>query len=64
MKKALATFIALAVLAGCSAKPTPTVKFAPEGRLGAGDSLGLSLHRTDDGLTHARERSYAIHPEN
>ncbi len=62
MKKVVAACV-IVLLAGCTARPVPAPKVASEGRLGAGDSLGLSLSRTDQGVTRAREKAYAVHPE-
>jgi hypothetical protein len=65
MKRALLTLSVLALLAGCSSSPDPVVQAATEPTLGSGDSLGLSLHRTDRAVTEAavRNRSFAAHPD-
>jgi uncharacterized lipoprotein YajG len=65
MKK-LVVLCALALLTGCASAPQPITQSAARPVLGAGDSLGKDLHRTDSAISdaNARERAFAAHPEN
>lgn len=61
MKRVLVILAVAAVLAGCAA-PTTRVGVASKGRLGAGDSLGLSLQDPGNPGSNAASE-FALYPQ-
>lgn len=62
MKRALIVLALAASTVGCAA-PASRVGVASEGRLGAGDSLGLNLQRTDNDARSRQQEMFAIYPQ-